>query len=352
MFVHVVVATGLLKTLRIDNSDFSFDFTVHRNWLAFTNTLPVNQWYNFSSTAFPLDYMPLFAWCEWILSQFAPIIDPEMLTMDEPLYNSYRTKSFQYGSVVLLDLTMAWGIWISSRALKLDERSQVGLTVFILTNAGQYFLDYIHFHYSGFTIGIVLASFGYMLMGKFFKSAALFVLVINLNQTYLFISPAYFIYLLTSYCDPSKQSLRECAYNLSSLASIVIVGFAIAFAPFIWFGQLTQVLERVFPFNRGLTHPPFYAPNLWTLYTLIDQLVGMAVKHFDSSYVIQQNGNMWNDNPAAFAILPEVTPTIANIITLGMLVPVQVKLWKSAKQPDQFLRASVLCSFTCYLFGW
>ena len=247
---------------------------------------------------------------------------------------------------------MAFGVLVCSRALRLDERSKGRLAVFTLTNAGQIFLDYIHFHYSGITIGFLLASFGYMLMDNCFKSAALFVLAINLNQTCLFLSPVYFIYLLTSYCNPWKQSPKECLFNLLCLASIVITGFATAFAPFIWFGQLTQVLQRIFPFERGIIHSPYFAPNFWTLYTLIDQCLAMIVKHFDPSFVIPTNPNLLGDGQAVFGILPQITPMFTNVIIMGMLTPVLVKLWKSAKQPHQFIRALILCSFTCYLFGW
>ena len=352
MFWHVVFATSLLKVLTTQRPSETYDFHVHRNWLALTNTLPVNQWYTDTTSAYPLDYMPLFAWLEWVLSQFASLFDPEMLIIEQRANNSKATRNFLMGSVVFLDLSMAFGIWICSRALRLDERSKGRLAFFIFTNAGQYYVDYVNFHYTGITIGFLLASFGCMLMGNCFKSAALFVLAINLNQTCLFLSPVYFIYLLTSYCDPWKQSPKECLYNLSCLALIVITGFAVAFAPFVWLGQLTQVLQRIFPFDRGLIHWPFYTPNFWTLYTLVDQIIGLIFKRFDHSYEIPRNPNLCEDVRPVFVAFPMITPMITNIVVLGMLVPILVKLWKSPKQPIRFLQALVLCSFTCFLFGW
>ena len=352
MFWHVVSVTSLLKVLTAQRPTETYDFHVHRNWLALTNTLPVNQWYTDTTSAYPLDYMPLFAWLEWVLSQFAPFFEPEMLIIAKRANNSKATRLFLMGSVVLLDLSMAFGIWICSRALKLDERSKGRLALFIFTNAGQYYVDYLNFHYSGIAIGILLASFGYMLMGSCFKSAALFVLAINLNQTCLFLSPAYFIYLLTSYCDPWKQSPKTCLDNLLCLASIVIIGFATAFAPFVWLGQMTKVLERIFPFERGLIHWPFYAPNVWTLYTWIDQIIGLIFKLFNHSYAIPKNPNLFEDVRPVFIALPTITPMITNIVTLGMLVPILIKLWKCPKKPLQFLRAVVLSTLTCFLFGW
>ena len=354
MFWHVVLATSLLKGMGIDSVGPTYDYNVHRHWLALTNSLPVNQWYtNHIKTDYTLDYMPLFAWCEWVLSQFAQIGEPDMVKVDISNYNSAATHKFQHWSVIVLDLSMALGIWIFSRALKLDEYTKCRLTVFIFTNAGLYFVDHLYFHYSGITIGILMASIGYMIMDNCFKSAALFALVINLNQTYLFYSPVYFIYLLTSYCDPLKKSPKECLYNFSCLAAIVMAVFATAFGPFIWYGQLTLVLQRVFPFGRGLIHPPFFAPNLWVLYTSVDHCLGVSLmRFFNSSNSIQINPNILGDNMAVFTTLPNISPVIANLMTLGLLVPVLMKLWKSAKQPYRFLQALTLCSFTCFMFGW
>jgi hypothetical protein len=85
-----------------------------------------------------------------------------------------------------------------------------------------------------------------------------------------YVQPAYFVYLLRSFC--MSPSGRPQVKNFLSLANAVIVVFLVSFGPFILMGQIPQVLSRLFPFTRGLNHA-YWAPNAWALVTAADRVL-------------------------------------------------------------------------------
>ncbi|KAI0986638.1 hypothetical protein GJ496_000022 [Pomphorhynchus laevis] len=86
----------------------STDFEVHRNWIAITHQLPVNEWYTNNVSEWTLDYPPMFAYFEYFLSIFGNLVDRNMTTTlsDKP-YDSLRTTAFQRSTVLICDVLFA-----------------------------------------------------------------------------------------------------------------------------------------------------------------------------------------------------------------------------------------------------
>jgi alpha-1,3-glucosyltransferase len=112
----ICVAAAVAIRVAVAPFYYSTDFEVHRNWMAITHSLPIEQWYRDATNPWTLDYPPLFAWFEYILSHLARIFHPEMLTLQATAYESWHTTVLQRSSVIACDIVMFTCAWaLSSR---------------------------------------------------------------------------------------------------------------------------------------------------------------------------------------------------------------------------------------------
>jgi alpha-1,3-glucosyltransferase len=108
-------------------------------------------------------------------------------------------------------------------------------------------------------------------------SGLLFAALLCFKHIYLYLAPAYFVFLGRAYCMNPKSifplRLKNLKFgNILKLGVGVIVVFGVALGPFALWDQLLQLKSRLFPFHRGLCHA-YWAPNVWALYSFTDRIL-------------------------------------------------------------------------------
>ncbi|XP_036380505.1 probable dolichyl pyrophosphate Glc1Man9GlcNAc2 alpha-1,3-glucosyltransferase [Megalops cyprinoides] len=365
-FPVLAFGVSILKCLLI-NTYHSTDFEVHRNWLAITHSLPVSKWYFEDTSEWTLDYPPLFAWFEYGLSQIATYFDKEMLVLQHLNHASPATVLFQRLSVIFTDIVFIYAVRECCKCVPRDKGSKdiLGkpsfvLAVLLLWNFGLLIIDHIHFQYNGFLFGVLLLSIARHFQCRHLEGALLFALLLNLKHIYLYIAPAYGIFLLRSYCftqDNADGSLNWRSFSLSRLVALGIIVcsvFALSFGPFILLGQLPQVLSRLFPFKRGLCHA-YWAPNFWALYNVADKslsVLGVRLNLLDVNRLPKASMTGGLVQEFQHSVLPSVSPFVTLVCTLMSLLPALFSIWCRPSGARGFLRCIVICALGSFMFGW
>ncbi|XP_034667825.1 probable dolichyl pyrophosphate Glc1Man9GlcNAc2 alpha-1,3-glucosyltransferase [Drosophila subobscura] len=345
----VGISTGL-KILLIP-ANHSTDFEVHRNWLAITHNLPLNRWYLDETSEWTLDYPPFFAYFEWLLSQVAKHIDPRMLIVENLNYESKATLYFQRLSVTAMDLIYVLGVRSCMSALGVVRGSQQFFAgnLLLLLNVGLIFIDHIHFQYNGFMFGILLLSISALLRQRYLWSAFTFAVLLNFKHIFLYLAPPFGVYLLRFYCLEQASAKGGSFWRcLLKLLAVGLSPFVVSFGPF-W-RQLPQLMSRLFPFKRGLTHA-YWAPNIWALYNTADKMAAKLLQTGPSAGPTTTSGLV---QQIEHEVLPTITPSMTFGLTIAFMLPILLKLFKSSKKqsPSMFLRAVVLCACSSFMFGW
>ncbi|EDW72183.1 uncharacterized protein Dwil_GK10271 [Drosophila willistoni] len=328
---------------------YSTDFEVHRNWLAITHSLPMNRWYLDTTSEWTLDYPPFFAYFEWLLSQVAQFVDPAMLRVQNLNYASQKTVYFQRISVVVMDGVYMLGARSCLNALGVDRHSQqsVAGSLILIFNVGLIFVDHIHFQYNGFLFGILLLSLSCLFRQRYLWSAFTFAVLLNFKHIFLYMAPAFAVYFLKYHCLQQQQTMAKLR-AFSQLLMVGLLPFLLSLGPF-W-RQIPQLMSRLFPFKRGLTHA-YWAPNLWALYNAADKVTGSLLGRSaegptTTSGLVQET---------EYAVLPTITPPVTFALTLIFMLPILWKLFQTKSEiqaPVVFLRAVVLCACSSFVFGW
>ncbi|KAJ6629098.1 glycosyltransferase family 57 protein [Mycena sp. CBHHK59/15] len=329
----------------------STDFEVHRNWLAITYSLPISKWYYDTTSEWTLDYPPFFAYFEKLLSIPASLIDPKIVDLNNLNYDAWSVIAYQRTTVILSELVLGAVLLRFIRGA-VDPPTQRIISASLFLHPGFLIVDHIHFQYNGFMFGILLWSILMARNGNKLASGILFAVLLNFKHIYMYLAPAYFIYLLRSFCvsPTGKVEIK----NFLSLANAVIAVFILSFGPFIVMGQIPQVLSRLFPFTRGLNHA-YWAPNAWALVTAADRVLLRYVSRIGADVAINISGVASTSRglvgDTVFAVLPSVKPIHTFIVTVAFQSIALTKLWFTPTYKS-FLTALTLCGYASYLFGW
>ena len=345
--LSLFVAASAFKILLFP-AYYSTDFDVHRNWLAITHSLPLEQWYTDSTSEWTLDYPPFFAWFEWALARAAALlVGPSMLAVQAPAYGGAGAVLFQRGSVVATDalLFYATAHLLATRSRAAAGKGEapwsaavLGLTVL---NPGLLVLDHIHFQYNGWLFGLLVLSVSHVLRGNVLVGAALFAALLNFKHIFLYFAPAYFVFMLRGYCWTPRWSFGR----LAALSSVVVAVFVASLGPFAAQGQLLVLNERMFPTSRGLLHA-YWAPNFWALYTFADKLAAKALR---VEKVASFSGGLVQEG--AHAVLPNVTVAHTTALILLALVPGMAVLWRDPT-PKRFARCLCYSGMCFFMLAW
>lgn len=376
------VASTALKILLFPGY-YSTDFDVHRNWMAITKKLPLKEWYFEKTSQWTLDYPPFFAYFEWFLAQFVPkaAIEDGCLDIVSVGMFGIPTIYYQRCTVILSEIVLFVVLQVYVNKSKMSEKSaNFVVASSIVLSPGFLIVDHIHFQYNGFLFGILIASIvsakfeHYLLCGFFFSVALCF------KHIFLYLAPSFFVFLLRAYILNFDSSFKFKSYKnlfelvhwtrLFKLAGVVLSTFAICFLPFA--RDYEQLLSRLFPFNRGLTHA-YWAPNFWALYSFVDKILTVAVmkisQHTNKLDFLFKKCHLfthWGHNnldevintgtrglvqDVTFEILPQIPPKITFTLTLFYQV-IAVLPVLFAPTFKRFIGSLTLCGYSSFLFGW
>ena len=165
-----------------------------------------------------------------------------------------------------------------------SQAHAAALSIFL--SPGLFIIDHIHFQYNGFLYGFLILSL--VLARKqstMLWSGMTFAALLCLKHIYLYLAPAYFVYLLRVYCLSPRSMFRVRFMNCVKLGMGLAIVFGLAFGPFLALGQGQQLLSRLFPFSRGLCHA-YWAPNVWAIYSFADRILihGMLAAELSEGY--------------------------------------------------------------------
>lgn len=359
---------ALLKLLLIPSRP-STDIDVHAHWKAVTYLLPLSEWYTDTSSKWTLDYPPLFAYFEWLLSQIASVVRPSILVLDR--VPTGGDIVFLRITVVATDVVLVYGAFsliaalrselvsISSEASDMSDKdleTDAHAAALVLFSPALFIVDNIHFQYNGLPLGVLLLSLSYFVRRQCTVAVVLFSVTVNLKHTLLPIAPVLGLFTIKTLFDKHAAgsfSMQRFAGDTAVVGTSFCVSFVLPWIPLGYIGGLRGIeatLRRLFPFGRGLLHA-YWAPNFWALYAAADKVLcgfGLSVRMGDGDSASGLIGSM-----RPFRALGNVTPALCGQIVVAVLVPALVHIgFRSREVGANIPRLTGYSALAAFMFGW
>eukprot|EP00127_Corallochytrium_limacisporum_P001613 Clim_evm10s70 gene=Clim_evmTU10s70 len=259
------------------------DFEAQRHWMEITSNLPLKDWYvqtqDNDLSYWGIDYPPLSAYHAWLFGNIAKFTFPELVELHSSRgMETDGARAFMRISALITDLlVLVPGCHAFSIALEYSEAYQISSRTKtetnnrwkLMTNAMLLLspvfidIDHLHFQYNGMAFGLVIWAVALFLTEKWFLGAVMYSCALNFKHMSLYYALPIFGYGLGSSIDYASLTVRWPVFL--QLAFGVIFTFAVIWSP-IWFvggvDGMTAVIERMFPFHRGLFEDK--VANFWS----------------------------------------------------------------------------------------
>lgn len=247
-----------------------------------------------------------------------------MVVVRKEAYSSTATVYFQRSTVILSEGLLVYALRKYVAQMGQQPLAQVA-AIGTLLSPGFLIIDHIHFQYNGFLFGIFVLSITYARRQEsLLASGALFAVLLCFKHIFLYVAPAWTVYLATRYCLRRPRSLSLNFSHCFKLFAVLVGIFTAAFGPFIANGTMGALVQRLFPFSRGLCHA-YWAPNVWALYSLADRLLILLSPNLQISInpadTVGSTRGLVGDT--VFAVMPTITPKMAFALTL---------IWQSVRR--------------------
>jgi alpha-1,3-glucosyltransferase len=267
--------------------------------------------------------------------------DPSIVDLNNLNYQSTSCILFQRSTVIFTDFLFIYASYrlITGPFAQLFSPG-VRLTMFLLTvsNVGLFIVDHMHFQYNGMLLGWLLLFIDSAFRGQDLRVSLYFSILVLSKHLFATLAPIVGIYLFRRALNQGffgsnvsfATSLLHSSIILFCHAVIAALCITAAFAPFLLLPngreQIDQMLQRLFPFARGLVHA-YWAPNFWALYLAFDKISSLVLPVVHQPALLESLLQSWA------AKYPFIKP-------LEQVLRVQIVPWLQKLVPNKYLSTS------------